>query len=79
MSAFWFARTSEIVPNHLLELGDDGRSTICRRLEMLPVEFVVRGYLSGSAWVDYQASGLGVRPCPAAGAASSPTVCRSRS
>ena len=57
MSAFWFARTRELVPNHLLELGDDGRSTICRRLEMLPVEFVVRGYLSGSAWVDYQASG----------------------
>jgi phosphoribosylaminoimidazole-succinocarboxamide synthase len=57
MSAFWFARTSTIVPNHLLELGDDGRSTVCRRLEMLPVEFVVRGYLSGSSWVDYQASG----------------------
>jgi len=57
MSAFWFARTSAIVPNHLIELGDDGRSTICRRLEMLPVEFVVRGYLSGSSWVDYQASG----------------------
>ena len=57
MSAFWFARTSEIVPNHLLELDDDGRSTICRRLEMLPVEFVVRGYLSGSSWVDYQESG----------------------
>ena len=57
MSAFWFARTSAIVPNHLLELGDDGRSTICRRLEMLPVEFVVRGYLSGSSWVDYQESG----------------------
>jgi phosphoribosylaminoimidazole-succinocarboxamide synthase len=57
MSAFWFARTREIVPNHLLELGDDGRSTVCRRLEMLPVELVVRGYLSGSGWVDYQASG----------------------
>ena len=57
MSAFWFARTHEIVPNHLLELGDDGRTTICRRLEMLPVELVVRGYLSGSGWVDYQASG----------------------
>ena len=68
MSAFWFARTSAIVPNHLLELGDDGRSTVCRRLEMLPVEFVVRGYLSGSSWVDYQASGVGVRPRPAAGA-----------
>jgi phosphoribosylaminoimidazole-succinocarboxamide synthase len=57
MSAFWFARTREIVPNHLLELGADGRSTVCRRLEMLPVEIVVRGYLAGSAWVDYQASG----------------------
>ena len=57
MSAFWFARTREIVPNHLLELGDDGRTTICRRLEMLPVELVVRGYLSGSGWIDYQASG----------------------
>ncbi len=57
LSAFWFARTGSIVPNHLLELGEDGRSTICRRLEMLPVELVVRGFLSGSAWVDYQASG----------------------
>ena len=57
MSGFWFSRTQSIVPNHLLELGDDGRSTICRRLEMLPVELVVRGYLSGSGWVDYQASG----------------------
>ena len=34
-----------LVPNHLLDLGDDGRSTVCRRLRMLPVEFVVRGYL----------------------------------
>jgi phosphoribosylaminoimidazole-succinocarboxamide synthase len=57
MSAFWFARTRAIVPNHLLELGGDGRSTVCRRLEMLPVELVVRGFLSGSSWVDYQASG----------------------
>ncbi|MCY7303686.1 MAG: phosphoribosylaminoimidazolesuccinocarboxamide synthase [Thermoleophilia bacterium] len=57
MSAFWFARTRELVPNHLLGLGDDGRTTICRRLEMLPVELVVRGYLSGSGWADYQASG----------------------
>jgi len=57
MSAFWFARTRQIVPNHLLELGQDGRSTVCRRLEMLPVEFVVRGFLSGSGWVDYQATG----------------------
>ncbi len=57
MSAFWFTRTRSIVPNHLLELGDDGRTTVCRRLRMLPVELVVRGFLSGSGWVDYQAAG----------------------
>jgi phosphoribosylaminoimidazole-succinocarboxamide synthase len=57
LSAFWFARTREIVPNHLLALRDDGRSLECRRLEMLPVEVVVRGYLSGSGWKDYIATG----------------------
>jgi phosphoribosylaminoimidazole-succinocarboxamide synthase len=57
LSAFWFARTREIVPNHLLALRDDGRSLECRRLEMLPVEIVVRGYLSGSGWKDYRATG----------------------
>jgi len=57
LSAFWFARTGHIVPNHLLELRDDGRSLVCRRLEMLPVEVVVRGYLSGSGWKDYLATG----------------------
>ena len=57
LSAFWFARTREIVPNHLLELGADGRTMICRRLEMLPVEFVVRGYLAGSGWTDYRKTG----------------------
>jgi phosphoribosylaminoimidazole-succinocarboxamide synthase len=57
LSAFWFARTRELVPNHLLSLRDDGRSTECRRLEMLPIECVVRGYLSGSGWKDYLASG----------------------
>jgi phosphoribosylaminoimidazole-succinocarboxamide synthase len=57
LSAFWFARTSSIVPNHLLRLRDDGRSTECRRLEMLPLECVVRGYITGSGWKDYQASG----------------------
>jgi phosphoribosylaminoimidazole-succinocarboxamide synthase len=58
LSAFWFARTREIVPNHLLSLGDDGRSTECTRLEMLPVEFAVRGYLSGSGWKDYRSTGM---------------------
>jgi phosphoribosylaminoimidazole-succinocarboxamide synthase len=57
LSAFWFARTQHIVPNHLLELREDGRSLECRRLEMLPVEIVVRGYLSGSGWKDYVATG----------------------
>ena len=57
LSAFWFARTSSIVPNHLLGLREDGRSTESRRLEMLPLECVVRGYITGSAWKDYQATG----------------------
>ena len=57
LSAFWFARTREICPNHLLALRPDGRSTECRRLEMLPIECVVRGYLSGSGWKDYTATG----------------------
>jgi phosphoribosylaminoimidazole-succinocarboxamide synthase len=57
LSGFWFARTRRIVPNHLLALRADGRSTECRRLEMLPLECVVRGYLSGSGWKDYRATG----------------------
>ena len=58
LSAFWFSRTRELVPNHLLRLGDDGRSMICRRLEMLPIECVVRGYLAGSGWTDYRGTGV---------------------
>src|SRR3979490_3022018 len=50
MSAFWFAPTADISPTPLLALGPDGRSTECRRLEMLPIGGVVRGYLSGSGW-----------------------------
>ena len=57
LSAFWFARTGHIVPNHFLALRPDGCSLECRRLEMLPVEIVVRGYLAGSGWVDYRESG----------------------
>jgi phosphoribosylaminoimidazole-succinocarboxamide synthase len=57
LSAFWFARTRGIVPNHMLALRDDGRSLECRRLQMLPVEIVVRGYLTGSGWTDYVATG----------------------
>jgi phosphoribosylaminoimidazole-succinocarboxamide synthase len=57
LSAFWFARTSGICRNHLLGLLPDGRSTECRRLEMLPLECVVRGYLAGSGWKDYVRTG----------------------
>ncbi|MGH3027211.1 MAG: phosphoribosylaminoimidazolesuccinocarboxamide synthase [Gaiellaceae bacterium] len=57
LSGFWFARTQDIVPNHLLALREDGRSTEARRLSMLPIECVVRGYLAGSGWKDYGATG----------------------
>ena len=57
LSEFWFAQTAQLVPNHLLALRSDGRSSECRRLEMLPIECVVRGYLSGSGWKDYKATG----------------------
>jgi phosphoribosylaminoimidazole-succinocarboxamide synthase len=57
LSAFWFARTRDIVPNHVLSVRDDGRSTEVQRLRMLPIECVVRGYLAGSGWKDYQATG----------------------
>jgi phosphoribosylaminoimidazole-succinocarboxamide synthase len=63
LSTFWFERTTGIVPNHLLSITDGvpgearGRGMLVRRLGMLPVECVVRGYLSGSGWKDYQRSG----------------------
>jgi phosphoribosylaminoimidazole-succinocarboxamide synthase len=57
LSAFWFARTRDVCANHLLRVREDARSTECRRLEMLPIECVVRGYLAGSGWKDYQRSG----------------------
>ena len=63
LSAFWFKRTSELVPNHVVSVADGvpdevrGRAMVVRRLSMLPVECVVRGYLSGSGWKDYQVTG----------------------
>jgi len=63
LSAFWFQKTSEIVANHLVSVTDGvpqavrGRAQVVRRLQMLPVECVVRGYITGSGWKDYQASG----------------------
>jgi len=63
LSVFWFEQTGEIVPNHLVSATDGvpeearGRGLLVRKLEMLPVECVVRGYLTGSGWKDYQATG----------------------
>jgi phosphoribosylaminoimidazole-succinocarboxamide synthase len=63
LSTFWFERTTGIVPNHLISVTEGvpdearGRGMLVRKLEMLPVECVVRGYLSGSGWKDYQRSG----------------------
>jgi phosphoribosylaminoimidazole-succinocarboxamide synthase len=57
LSAFWFRRTADIVPNHLLALRPDGRAMEVKRLRMLPIECVVRGYLAGSGWKDYRAGG----------------------
>lgn len=65
LSAFWFSRTSHIVRNHMLGLRPDGRSLECRRLDMLPLECVVRGYLAGSAWAAYLRGGaVSGRPLP---------------
>jgi phosphoribosylaminoimidazole-succinocarboxamide synthase len=57
LSGFWFSLLRELVPNHMLAIREDGRSMECRKLEMLPIECVVRGYLAGSGWKDYQATG----------------------
>ncbi len=72
ISAFWFGRTAEVVPNHMIsvldatnagELGLDvdrsffGRSMVVRRAAPIKVECVVRGYITGSGWTEYQQSG----------------------
>ena len=61
MSVFWFETTGEIVPNHLISQDVpaevEGRALRVKRLEMYPVECVVRGYLSGSGWREYRESG----------------------
>lgn len=61
MSVFWFEHTSEICPNHFIsqEVPQEveGRALRVRKLEMYPVECVVRGYLSGSGWREYQETG----------------------
>jgi phosphoribosylaminoimidazole-succinocarboxamide synthase len=63
LSAFWFAKTGHIVANHYLSATEGvpdevrGRAMVVQKLEMLPVECVVRGYITGSGWKDYQATG----------------------
>jgi len=63
ISAFWFEQTANIVPNHVVSYTDGvpaearGRGTVVKKLKMLPVECIVRGYITGSGWKDYQASG----------------------
>jgi phosphoribosylaminoimidazole-succinocarboxamide synthase len=57
LSGFWFSLLRALVANHMLAIRDDGRSMECRKLEMLPIECVVRGYLAGSGWKDYKATG----------------------
>jgi phosphoribosylaminoimidazole-succinocarboxamide synthase len=63
ISAFWFERMKEIVPNHVVSVTDGvpeearGRAMVVKKLKMLPVECVVRGYITGSGWKDYQREG----------------------
>jgi phosphoribosylaminoimidazole-succinocarboxamide synthase len=62
LTAFWLDRTADICSNHLVSITDvpeehRGRAMLVERLEMVPVECVVRGYITGSGWKDYQATG----------------------
>ncbi|MDY0330174.1 MAG: phosphoribosylaminoimidazolesuccinocarboxamide synthase [Thiomonas sp.] len=69
MARFWFGLLHDVVPNHLLDVDPEtvvapderdqvrGRAMVVKRLKPLPIEAVVRGYLAGSGWKDYQASG----------------------
>jgi len=70
MSKFWFEMTEDIIPNHMLstDVKDmpeffrqprfDGNSMKCKKLTMLPIECIVRGYITGSGWESYQKTGL---------------------
>ncbi|MBR5178229.1 MAG: phosphoribosylaminoimidazolesuccinocarboxamide synthase [Lachnospiraceae bacterium] len=69
MSKFWFDMTKDIIPNHMIsvDVNDmpeyfrtpqfEGKSMLCRKLNMLPVECIVRGYITGSGWASYQKTG----------------------
>ena len=66
MSKFWFDMTQDILPNHMISVDVkdmpeffqqdkfDGNSMMCRKLDMIPVECIVRGYITGSGWASYQ-------------------------
>lgn len=64
LSVFWFGLTGEVVPNHFLSDSDGvpeevlGRAIVVRKLRIVPIEAVVRGYITGSGWTDYQATGM---------------------
>ena len=69
MSKFWFDMTKDIIPNHMISVNVkdmpaffqqekyDGNSMMCKKLEMIPVECIVRGYITGSGWASYQKDG----------------------
>ena len=69
MSRFWFDYTKDILPNHMIstDVNDmpeffrtpefDGRSMLCKKLKMLPIECIVRGYITGSGWKSYETEG----------------------
>ncbi len=69
MSKFWFDLTEDILPNHMISVDVkdmpeyfqqpkfDGNSMMCRKLEMLPIECIVRGYITGSGWESYKENG----------------------
>ena len=84
LSLWWFDRLGDLVPNHVIS-GDDvppefaGRAMRCRRLEMLPVECVARGYLTGGGLKDYEKTGAVSGRDAAARASSTDRSCPSRS
>ena len=69
MSKFWFEFTKDLVPNHMISVDVkdmpeffqkpefDGNSMMCKKLEMLPIECIVRGYITGSGWESYKKNG----------------------
>lgn len=69
MSKFWFDYTADILPNHMISMDVEdmpeafrndayrGKSMLCKKLEMLPVECIVRGYITGSGWESYRKTG----------------------